>query len=772
MALLPPRVIGPISECSRIVRVEGQLTGATVHVYANGHEVAQAVATWSEQDIPLAPGQTFHAGDSVTAAQKTSSDSSGKSTDPVVVQAKPPQVGSVIFFDPIYECNQMTGIVGAVPGATVEIRVGNQVRGSAVAVDGTAAIALSPATGAADILVARQTACGTQGSDTHAPPPVHTDKLLPSPKIDSPLYACQTSVTIENLLSGAVTTLARSGAPAASGTWTEAKVDFIVDPPLVAGETVTATQAFPHCHYQSMKSPSVTVAKVDDAPAPVLHGPLCAGAQSVFLTKLIPGQQVQIFSNGQSLGIGQAPADSFVFDVPPLAGGATITAEQELCGKWGSKSNAVMVSAAGGALPKPVVAGPLNDCAGSVHVTNVHPGAWVYVSSEALGAPIGQVFALGTWVDVSVQPLLIAGDKITAQCVGCGTKGPSSDPVTVSSMLKELKPPTVSKPVEQETTVTVVDITPGATVDVDVNGVFRGQRTCAQNTAQIPITGALVIGDKVKARQRLCDVISQFGTEVVTVPLPPIAHFSATPTSGNVPLAVQFTDASTGVVDSWSWHFGDGGTSTSQNASHTYSAPHGGIYTVTLTVTNAGGSGSATATITAKPLPPVAHFSASPTAGQAPITVHFTDGSTGVIDSWAWTFGDGQSSSTPSPAHTYTQGGNFPVALTVKNLGGTGSASASISVTAPPSPPFILVSRGNEQITVSGSHFPPNVPVVIRLIDPQNGYLDYGTASNALGAFNETINVPGCTGFNNNPLFVKATGDNGATWSNTYPVTC
>lgn len=764
--------MGPISECSQIVRVEGQLTGATVHVYANGHEVAQAVATWSEQDIPLSPGKAFHAGDSVTAAQKTASDSSGKSTDPVVVQAQPPQIGSVIFCDPIYECNEMTGIVGAVPGATVEIRVGTQVRGSAVAVDGTAAIALAPATGAADILIARQTACGTQGPDTHAPLPVHTDKLLPRPKIVAPLFACRTSVTIEKLMSGAVTTLVRSGAPAASGTWTEAKVDFIVDPPLVAGETITATQAFPNCHYQSKKSPTVTVATADDAPAPVLHGPLCAGAQSVLLTKLIPGSQVQILSDGQSLGTAQAPAGSFVFDLPALTGGATITAEQELCGKWGSKSNALVVSAAGGDLPKPVVAGPLNDCAGSVHVTNVHPGAWVYVSSDALGAPIGQVFALGTWVDVSVQPLLIAGDKITAQCVGCGKKGPSSDPVTVSSMLKSLKPPTVAKPVEQQTAVTVVNITPGATVDVDVNEVFRSQRTCAQNTAQIPITGALVIGDKVKARQRLCDVISKFGTEVVTVPLPPIAHFSATPTSGNVPLAVQFTDGSTGVVDSWSWQFGDGGTSTSQNASHTYSAAHGGVYTVTLTVTNAGGSSSATATITAKPLPPVAHFSASPTSGQAPITVHFTDGSTGVIDSWAWTFGDGQASNTPSPSHIYTQGGNFPVALTVKNLGGTSSATTSISVTAPPQPPSIIVSRGNEQISVTGSHFPPNVAIGILLTDAYNNQEQVPAASNAFGTFTVTINVPGCTGFNNNPLYVKATGDNGATWSNTVPVTC
>jgi PKD repeat protein len=68
---------------------------------------------------------------------------------------------------------------------------------------------------------------------------------------------------------------------------------------------------------------------------------------------------------------------------------------------------------------------------------------------------------------------------------------------------------------------------------------------------------------------------------------PPVADFSGTPTSGPAPLAVQFTDESTGAT-SWSWTFGDGGNSAAQNPSHTYTDP--GVYTVSLTATNAVGS--------------------------------------------------------------------------------------------------------------------------------------------------------------------------------------
>ncbi len=68
----------------------------------------------------------------------------------------------------------------------------------------------------------------------------------------------------------------------------------------------------------------------------------------------------------------------------------------------------------------------------------------------------------------------------------------------------------------------------------------------------------------------------------------PTAAFTADVTSGIKPLTVCFTDQSTGSITSWSWDFGDGGTSTQQNPSHTYS--DAGDFTVSLTVTGPGGS--------------------------------------------------------------------------------------------------------------------------------------------------------------------------------------
>ena len=64
-------------------------------------------------------------------------------------------------------------------------------------------------------------------------------------------------------------------------------------------------------------------------------------------------------------------------------------------------------------------------------------------------------------------------------------------------------------------------------------------------------------------------------------------------TSGTAPLAVSFTDTSTGSPTSWSWSFGDGTSSTVQNPSKTYAAA--GTYTVSLTASNSVDSDTATA---------------------------------------------------------------------------------------------------------------------------------------------------------------------------------
>lgn len=153
-----------------------------------------------------------------------------------------------------------------------------------------------------------------------------------------------------------------------------------------------------------------------------------------------------------------------------------------------------------------------------------------------------------------------------------------------------------------------------------------------------------------------------------TPPPAPVPSFTATPTTGNAPLTVAFTDTSTGSPTTFAWNFGDGTTSSTRSPSHTYTAA--GQYTVTLTATNAGGSRtSAPQTIVVNaPAPTLrAGFTTTRSAGD-PLTVDFTDASTGgTPTSWSWTFGDGVTASVQNPSHTYAAAGTYTVTLTVDN---------------------------------------------------------------------------------------------------------
>lgn len=168
-------------------------------------------------------------------------------------------------------------------------------------------------------------------------------------------------------------------------------------------------------------------------------------------------------------------------------------------------------------------------------------------------------------------------------------------------------------------------------------------------------------------------------TEPTQVPL--VAGFTADTTSGPAPLSVQFNDASTGGATSWFWDFGDGGNSTDQNPIHVYISP--GTYTVTLAASNAHGNDTETRpgyiTVAA---PLIADFTANVTTGPAPLTVQFTDFSSGDgITSWSWDFGDGSTSSVQNPVHTYGTDGTYNVSLTVENAHGSDTVTKSNYIT-------------------------------------------------------------------------------------------
>lgn len=161
----------------------------------------------------------------------------------------------------------------------------------------------------------------------------------------------------------------------------------------------------------------------------------------------------------------------------------------------------------------------------------------------------------------------------------------------------------------------------------------------------------------------------------------PIADFSATPLEILAGQSVQFTDLSDTFglwsETTWSWNFGDSGTSGQQNPSHQYNTA--GRYTVSLTVQTAEGNDNETKTnYIIVHTPPVADFSAAPTQGQYPLTVTFTDlsipdqlpGNTTQITDWYWDF-DGDSNwdahytTATNPQWTYNSVGLYTVSLRV-----------------------------------------------------------------------------------------------------------
>jgi len=90
--------------------------------------------------------------------------------------------------------------------------------------------------------------------------------------------------------------------------------------------------------------------------------------------------------------------------------------------------------------------------------------------------------------------------------------------------------------------------------------------------------------------------------------------------------------------------------------------------------------------ITKLTLLPSSSFSSNITSGNIPLTVQFTDTSSGSPTSWNWDFGDGYTSTEQNPTHTYLSTGIYCVNLTISNVNGTASKTATITVQAPEEP--------------------------------------------------------------------------------------
>ncbi|MEO6168797.1 MAG: PKD domain-containing protein [Chitinophagales bacterium] len=155
---------------------------------------------------------------------------------------------------------------------------------------------------------------------------------------------------------------------------------------------------------------------------------------------------------------------------------------------------------------------------------------------------------------------------------------------------------------------------------------------------------------------------------------PAIAEFS---TSINGASA-NFTNTSFN-ANMWNWTFGDGGTSTDENPSHTYLV--NGNYTVCLTAIDEGCSENTLCeTSTVCVAGTFSQFEFNNDGGNINF---FTTSSSS--NTWYWTFGDGTTSTEKDPFHAYTASGTYEVCLTITDVCGSDTSCQSIDVCVAPS---------------------------------------------------------------------------------------
>jgi len=180
-------------------------------------------------------------------------------------------------------------------------------------------------------------------------------------------------------------------------------------------------------------------------------------------------------------------------------------------------------------------------------------------------------------------------------------------------------------------------------------GSGSGQNPTHQYTADGSYTATVTVTDNKGS--------TDTDTASVTISTPTLVAEANGPYNGYTGIPIDFEGSATGGCTpyTYSWNFGDGGTSNQQNPTHSYSST--GVFTVTLTVTDNKGYNdvdTTTATILASGLDVDA---GGPYYGEVNVPIQFNGvASKGTPPySYQWNFGDGGTSNQQNPTHAYSE---------------------------------------------------------------------------------------------------------------------
>ena len=543
--LSSPIVVGPASPCSEGVRVQGQLPGATVQVFATSpggatRLVAEGKAASADDVIPLKPREHLKERDRLTAGQFTAADHGGPlpAAQGLEVLAEPEVADLNGLFSPesLLDCGTCLWVGGVVPGASVSLSISGAAPTSVDTSSDTVKFFLPAGERlhSTDSLEVSQTACGVAGNAVSLPAPldqVRGDWPVDAPIIDEPIVECQRGIRLENVLPGATLRVNfRGGEYTACFGYRQGW--FGLPAAVKVGDEITVRQEFPWCELRS-KARSAMVTRSLPLP-PAIIGPVCEGDRIVRIEGLFQGAFVDISADGKVLCRGAAPDSVTTFGVPSLVGVHELTATQSICdgrdGTWSDPSAPLPVRQLG-PQAEPHIIEPLYEHGVAVGVVGVEKGSLVQVVAHK--GVIGEGRGNGDErLDVPLWYELVRDDLIHLRTRRCGLENDWGKTAHVQPQ-HDVMAPVVSDPAcDCGGSVHVHHVLPGTVTEVflvrpGANHAYLGSARSGADTVSVDVP-PLSAGDQLQARQRLGPTRSGLGL-VATAPLTP--HWAYVPNS-------------------------------------------------------------------------------------------------------------------------------------------------------------------------------------------------------------------------------------------------
>lgn len=345
-------IVGSLTPCSKLVKVQNQIINATVVLTVKPKTGAAftaggGTATWPDQDFPIPSLKT---GDILTAIQTASGFTA---SDPVstTVGASPTstELSKGNFAAPIYVCSKCIYLYNLFPGAVVAIESNGQPLGKDIVRNtGEAFVGLNRELLGSDNLRAVLSCGATVGSPISGGSPVRPPSPLPAPTVE-PAIECDRAIQVSGIVPGAQVTVSRGAQK--MGPFCVPTGRLIISP--IKGlkkptdDLLTAVQALPHdlCRLTSPTG-STTLQKAGQIKPPLVVEPLCEGQTDLSINAMRLGAMVELTANGTTLVFG-AGTTSLSVKVSPLTFPQTVTVRQNTCGdpaSWSALRKAVVNS--------------------------------------------------------------------------------------------------------------------------------------------------------------------------------------------------------------------------------------------------------------------------------------------------------------------------------------------------------------------------------------------------------------------------------------------